>query len=141
MNYSIDTIVADEIVTQLAAITATSEDGEHLLVVEPAALVLLNLEKPTVVSLNDAAAFLIVGGWSSSHSCSEHKDCVRPEHVADPPAPAEVEVEATVTPLREDEEDALVRAASRPTLASLYKNARSKGLVPASPASGASGYF
>ena len=92
---------------------------------------------------------------------SRHPDCVLPSHVADPlgshldddiAAKVEEAVDkvddrdgvndtATVTPLNEDEEDRLVRAASRPTLATLYKNARSKGLVPASPASGASGYF
>jgi hypothetical protein len=55
--------------------------------------------------------------------------------MSDPPATVEAEV------LSEAEEDKLVRAASRPTLASLYKGARAKGLVPASPASGASGYF
>ena len=143
----------DSMVDQLAEITATSEDGEHLLTLSNVSLV-WSENGTRVVSARDGAAFLVVGEWGASQLCPIHSDCVRPDHVVDYLKPRTIDAsvsdavdqvddsdDVTVTPLDDDEEDKLVRAASRPTLASLYKGARAKGLVPASPASGASGYF
>lgn len=139
MSYSIEGIVADSIAAQLAEVTATSEDGEHLLLMEPDVRILLSDMHGGAGHPREAAAYLSVGQWGADHPCSGHLDCVLWSHIADSPMS---DPHATVEALTEEEdEDALVRAASRPTLASLYKNARSKGLVPASPASGASGYF
>jgi hypothetical protein len=113
------------IVDQLAEVTATSWDGDHLIQLDRVDIVLDTLE---VVSVIAASAYLSVGRWDATHPCSSHVDCVLPAHVSDPAA--------TVGP-DEDEEDQLVRRASRPSLATLYKRARQTGLVAPSP----QGYF
>jgi hypothetical protein len=131
---------SESIASQLAEITATSEDGEHLLLMEPNVRIILSDMHGMSGHPREAAAYLSVGEWGAEHLCPGHMDCVLWSHVSDAPMsdpPATVEAEV----LSEAEEDQLVRKASRPTLASLYKGARAKGLVPASPASGASGYF
>ena len=115
----------DTIVRQLSEVTATSEDGDHLLLIEQVDILLTD---GGVVSANTAAAYLNVAEWGGSHPCAGRQDCVLPSHVSD---------SVTVTPITEDEVDQLVIKASRPSLAQLYKNARGKGLVPASP----QGYF
>jgi hypothetical protein len=109
------------IISQLADITATSEDGAHLILVDRVDIVLPTRE---VVSPKAASAYLYVGEWTPTPTCSD-SDCILPAHAA------------SVTPVTEDEEDAMVRKASRPSLATLYKKARDKGLVAPSP----QGYF
>lgn len=109
--------------SQLAEITATSEDGEHLVQMDQVDLI---RSDGTTVTAQQASGYLEMGEWEGSHPCSTDPTCVLWTHVT------------TVTdPMSEAELDTLVSRASRPTLAALYKNARSKGLVPAAP----QGYF
>jgi hypothetical protein len=114
----------DTIASQLAEVTATSWDGEHLILLDPVFIV---LDTKEVVSAIAASAYLSVGEWGTTYPCSAHADCILWSHVSDPPAKV----------ADEDEEDMLVRKASRPSLASLYKRARQTGLVAPSP----QGYF
>lgn len=122
-------MINDSIVAQLAEVTATSEDGEHLLLLEPGASIILPDMEGRIATAIAAISYLHVGDWDASHPCAVDRDCVLWSHVSDLPA--------TVAPPTEEEVDALVRKASRPSLASLYKNARGKGLVAPQP----QGYF
>lgn len=118
-----DTVTS--IINQLADITATSEDGAHLILVDRVDIVLPTRE---VVSPKAASAYLYVGEWTPVPLFCSDPDCI---------LPASHSVGVTPTVQTEDEEDAMVRKASRPSLASLYKKARDKGLVAPSP----QGYF
>jgi len=113
----------DLIQSQLAEITATSEDGDHLVLLDQVDIIRLSGE---VVPAQQASGYLGLGEWEGSHPCSTDPTCVLWTHVT-----------TVADPMSETELDKLVNRASRPTLATLYKNARSKGLVPASP----QGYF
>lgn len=110
--------------SQLAEITATSEDGEHLVVLSD----YLNLIRSdgTIVSPQQASGYLGLGEWEGSHPCTADPTCVLWTHVT-----------TVSVPMTEEEEDLLVAQASRPSLATLYRQARATGLVPATP----SGYF
>ena len=123
----------DSIASQLAEITATSEDGEHLFLLEQVTIILPDMHGG-VDSPRAAAAYLNTGTWGTTHPCPVHEDCVLWSHVSDTPVS---DPPAIVESLTEEEEDLLVRKASRPPLASLYKRARSAGLVSPSP----QGYF
>jgi hypothetical protein len=109
------------IVAQLEEITATSEDGEHLLVLGQVQVI---LPPDLVVSAGQASAYLVTGEWADPLQCNDFEDCVLWSHVTW----AQPEVV---------DEDQMVAAVSRPSLAQLYKKARATGLVPASP----QGYF
>lgn len=113
---------SDSIVRQLAEVTATSLNGDHLVLLDQVDLIRSDGE---VVSAQQASGYLQMGEWEGSQPCRTVAGCVHPEHVV----PA--------TPVAEDEIDQLVSKASRPSLATLYKQARATGLVPASP----QGYF
>ena len=108
--------------SQLAEVTATSLNGDHLVLLDQVDIIRTTGE---VVSAQQASAYLQVGEWEGSQPCRTVAGCVHPEHVT------------SVTHVAEDEIDTLVRKASRPSLATLYKQARATGLVPASP----QGYF
>ena len=113
----------ESIQSQLAEITATTEDGDHLVQMDHLDFI---RSDGTIVTAQQASAYLSTGEWEGSHRCADLPDCVRPEHVT-----------TVADPMSETEIDQLVSRASRPTLAQLYKQARGKGLVPASP----TGYF
>jgi hypothetical protein len=122
----------ESIVSQLAEVTATSLDGEHLVLVDEVTIILPDMQG-SIASAIEASAYLYVGEWGATHPCSDHTDCVLWSHVCDlaPVSDPPVTVES------DEDEDTLVRKASRPSLASLYKRARQTGLVAPSP----SGYF
>jgi hypothetical protein len=121
-------LTQESVAHQLAEVTATSEDGDHLILIDKVDIVLTQ-RHGGIRSAKDASAYLDVGEWVTTHSCSTVEDCILWSHVSDPVA--------TVVDDTEDEEDQQVRKASRPSLATLYKRARQTGLVPASTA----GYF
>ena len=123
----------ESIASQLAEITATSYDGEHLLLMENVTIVVSQMQGG-ITDPRAASAYLQVGQWGVSHPCSVHPDCILGSHVTDAPVS---DPPVKVVPITEAEEDQLVKRASRPSLASLYKRARSTGLVSPSP----SGYF
>lgn len=120
----------DFIAAQIAQVTATSEDGEHLIQLEQIDVILTD-RQGRLATAREASAFLHVGEWGTSHPCATDPDCVLWSHVSDLPA------KVTAPTVTEEELDTLVRKASRPTLASLYKKARSTGLVSPQP----QGYF
>lgn len=117
------------VITQLADITATSEDGEHLILLDEVDIIVPSEDPDApvrLVSPRAAAAFLQVGQWITPYITCGCLDCTLGAHVTEPPKVPSSDIE-----------DEMVRKASRPSLAQLYKKARATGLVPASTA----GYF
>lgn len=109
--------------SQLSEVTATSEDGEHLVLLYQVDLI---RSDGTIVPAQQASGYLGLGEWEGSHPCTADPTCVLWTHVT-----------TVSVPMTEEEEDLLVAQASRPSLATLYRQARATGLVPATP----SGYF
>lgn len=109
-----------QVIEQLSEVTATSDDGDHLVLLYQVQIIHSDGQ---IASPRQAAAYLATGEWEGSHPCMQEAECIHPAHVS---------------PVRVTEEqlDQMVSRATRPSLATLYKKARSQGLVPASTGTG-----
>lgn len=104
----------DQLYLQLAELTATSEDGQHLLMLVPD-LQVLTEDGPRPAQ--QATWYLGAGQWDDSvtTTCGQ-QDCVLSDHV-------------TTASLAKDEEDLELVQRTSVSLATLYRKAKSRGLL------------
>lgn len=105
----------DHLIEQVAEVTATSEDGDHLVRMYQLDLI---YSEGDLKSVQQASGYLQMGDWTPvSPTCGE-PECCRPDHLDDA---------ATV----KDEEDLQLVASHAVSLADLYRQGRKKGLLTA----------
>jgi hypothetical protein len=101
---------------EISQVTATSEDGEHLLVRSDYSN-LIRLEG-RIVTVQQASGALQMGDWESVLPTCGVVECVRPDHLD----------HATVV---KDEQDLQLVASHAVSLADLYRKGRKAGLLTA----------
>lgn len=100
--------------TFVAGSTATSEDGSHLVQMDQQKFIRI---EGVLRSVQQASGYLGTEEWEAVAPTCGVEHCVLPAHL-------------------EQTEMLLVAQASKPTLASLYRKAKSRGLITAQPAYG-----
>lgn len=109
-------ITDDQLIMQLAELTATSEDGQHLLVLVPD-LQVLTEDGPRPAQ--QATWYLSAGQWDDTVTTTcGHTDCALEAHV-------------TTASLAKDEEDLELVQRTSVSLATLYRKAKNRGLLVA----------
>ena len=97
----------DSLIELVAGSTATSEDGVHLVQMDQSKFI---RSEGKVRSAQQASGFLSTGEWDPVAPTCGVEHCVLPTHL-------------------EEAELVMVAQASAPTLASLYRKAKSRGLI------------
>lgn len=104
-----------DLIRQVAEVTATSADGDHLVQTYYPDLI---RSDGSLVSVQQASGYLQVGDWEPvSPTCGE-LECVRPDHLA----------EAHIV---KEQEDLQLVASHAVSLADLYRKGRKAGLLTA----------
>lgn len=113
-------ITIEQVATQLAEATATSEDGDHLVQMDYHQFILSSEGARTC---QQASAYLGEGEWAqATYVTCGVPDCVRPEHVTGSAAKAQAAKDAADLELVHAHTQAV-------TLADLYRKAKKRGLV------------
>jgi hypothetical protein len=104
-----------DLIEQVSEATATSEDGDHVVVLYQSNFI---RSEEGLKSVQQASGRLQLGEWEPVAATCGLPECCRPDHL----------VEAH---LAKDEEDLQLVAAHAISLADLYRKGRSRGLLTA----------
>jgi len=103
------------LIEQVSEVTVTTEDGDHLVQMYQADLI---LSERKIVSVQQASGWLQMGNWEPVSPTCGVVECVRPDHLDH-------------AHIVKEQEDLQLVATQAVSLADLYRAGRKKGLITA----------